>query len=91
MRSSQKAAAIAAALTAPMSRRLGVDSITIETHEAAYEQHERELRASGKHIANAVLTSRAKRFELTDIMITSCAFTGDLRKHEFTGHVTLMK
>ena len=47
--------------------------------------------ASGKHIANAVLTSRTERFELTDIMITSCAFTGDQRKHEFTGHVTLMK
>jgi type VI protein secretion system component Hcp len=47
--------------------------------------------ASGKHIANAVLTSRTERFELTDIMITSCAVTGNQRKHEFTGHVTLMK
>ena len=50
-----------------------------------------QMCASGKHIPRAVLTNRAERFELTDVMVTSCAVTGNQRKHELTGHVTLMK
>lgn len=47
--------------------------------------------ASGQHIPRAVLTSRNERFELKDVIITSCAVSGNQRKHEFKGHVTLMK
>ena len=47
--------------------------------------------ASGKHIPHAVLTTRKGRYELTDVMVTSCAVSGNQRRHELTGHVTLMK
>ena len=47
--------------------------------------------ASGKHIKNAVLGSPNGRYQLQDVVITSCAVTGNERRHEFTGHVTLMK
>lgn len=47
--------------------------------------------ASGKHIPRAVLTTRNGRYELKDVMVTSCAVSGNQRKHELTGHVTLMK
>jgi len=47
--------------------------------------------ASGKHIPRAVLTTREGRYELTDVMVTSCAVTGNQRRHELTGHVALMK
>ena len=50
-----------------------------------------QMCASGKHIPRAVLTTRNGRFELKDVMVTSCAVSGNQRKHEFTGHVTLMK
>jgi type VI protein secretion system component Hcp len=47
--------------------------------------------ASGQHIPRAVLTSRNERFELKDVIVMSCAVTGNMRKHELTGHVTLIK
>lgn len=47
--------------------------------------------ASGEPIASAVLTSRTERFELKDVVVTSCAVTGNQRRHELTGHVTLIK
>lgn len=47
--------------------------------------------ASGKHIKNAVLSSPNGRYQLRDAMITSCAVTGNERRYEFRGHVTLMK
>jgi len=47
--------------------------------------------ASGKHIAKATLTRGVERYELTDVMVTSCAVTGNQRKHELKGHVTLIK
>lgn len=50
-----------------------------------------QMCASGKHIPHAILTTRKGRYELTDVMVTSCAVTGNQRKHELTGHVTLMK
>ena len=47
--------------------------------------------ASGKHIKSAVLSSPSGRYQLTDAAITSCAVTGNERRYEFRGHVTLMK
>lgn len=47
--------------------------------------------ASGQHIPHAVLTVRNQRYELKDVMVTSCAVSGNERRHEFTGHVTLIK
>jgi type VI protein secretion system component Hcp len=47
--------------------------------------------ASGQHIPRAVLTVRNQRYELKDVMVTSCAVSGNERRHELTGHVTLMK
>ncbi len=47
--------------------------------------------ASGKHIKNATLSSPSGRYQLTDAVITSCTVTGNERRYEFRGHVTLMK
>ena len=47
--------------------------------------------ASGEHIPRAVLTSRNERFELKDAIVTSCVVTGNQRKHELKGHVTLIR
>lgn len=47
--------------------------------------------ASGKNIRNAVLNSPDGRYKLEDTVITSCAVTGNERRYEFRGHVTLMK
>lgn len=47
--------------------------------------------ASGKHIKSAVLSSPNGRYQLQDAVITSCAVTGNERRYEFRGHVTLMK
>jgi type VI protein secretion system component Hcp len=50
-----------------------------------------QMCASGKHIPRAVLTSRKGRYEMTDVMVTSCVVSGNERRHELTGHVTLIK
>ena len=47
--------------------------------------------ASGKHIKSAVLSSPNGRYQLQDAVITSCAVSGNERRYEFRGHVTLMK
>ena len=47
--------------------------------------------ASGERIPRAELTVRDQRYELTDFVVTSCAVSGNQRRHEFRGHVTLMK
>jgi type VI protein secretion system component Hcp len=47
--------------------------------------------ASGKHIKSAVLSSPNGRYQLQDVVIASCAVTGNQRVYEFRGHVTLMK
>lgn len=47
--------------------------------------------ASGQHIKKAVLTGPDTRYEMEDVVVSSCAVSGDQRKIEFTGHVTLMK
>jgi type VI protein secretion system component Hcp len=49
------------------------------------------LCASGKHIKSATLSSPNGRYQLSDAVITSCAVTGNERRYEFRGHVTLMK
>jgi len=50
-----------------------------------------QMCASGQHIPRAVLTSRNERFELKDVIVTSCVVSGSQRRHELTGHVTLIK
>jgi type VI protein secretion system component Hcp len=50
-----------------------------------------QMCASGKHIPRAVLTTPNGRYELKEVMVTSCAVSGNQRRHELTGHVTLMK
>ena len=47
--------------------------------------------ASGKHIKSAVLSSPNGRYQVQDAVITSCAVSGNERRYEFRGHVTLMK
>ena len=50
------------------------------------------LCATGKHIKKAKLTGPDNaRYELENVLVSSCAVSGNQRKIEFTGHVTLMK
>ncbi len=47
--------------------------------------------ASGEHIEKAVLIGPGERYVMKDVVISSCAASGDERKIEFRGHITLMK
>jgi type VI protein secretion system component Hcp len=47
--------------------------------------------ASGKRIKSAVLSNPNGRYQLQDVVISSCAVTGNQRTYEFRGPVTLMK
>jgi hypothetical protein len=48
--------------------------------------------ATGKHFAHAVIVARGQRYELSDVVVTSCSIAADgLSKKNYTGHVTLMK
>jgi type VI protein secretion system component Hcp len=50
------------------------------------------LCATGKHIKKATLTGPDNaRYELENVLVSSCAATGNQRKIELKGHVTLMK
>ncbi len=45
----------------------------------------------GTHFTNAVLVVQGKRYELSDVVLTSCTVGDGAMKKDFTGHVTLMK
>ncbi len=47
--------------------------------------------ATGKYFSNAVLVARGQRYELADVVETSCAVADGLVRKNYTGHVTLMK
>jgi type VI secretion system secreted protein Hcp len=47
--------------------------------------------ATGKHFSNAVLVARGQRYELADVVETSCTVADGQIKKNYTGHVTLMK
>ncbi len=47
--------------------------------------------ASGEHINKAVLTGPNLRYEMENVIVSSCAVSGNQRKIELKGHVTLMK
>lgn len=48
--------------------------------------------ATGKHIKKATLTGPDNaRYELENVLVSSCAVSGNQRKIELKGHVTLMK
>jgi hypothetical protein len=45
----------------------------------------------GEHIKDVVLTGQGKRYEMQDVVVTSCTTVNGRRKGELTGHVTLIK
>jgi hypothetical protein len=47
--------------------------------------------ATGTHFAHAVIVARGQRYELSDVVVTSCTVADGLSKKDFKGHVTLMK
>ena len=47
--------------------------------------------APGKHFDDAVLTASGKRYQMQDVVVTSCTVQGSERKWELKGHVTLIK
>jgi type VI protein secretion system component Hcp len=49
------------------------------------------LCASGKHLKSAVLSGPDGRYQMNDVVVSSCAVQGNERKYELKGHVTLMK
>lgn len=76
---------------APATKSIKSFSLTVAEPGNATAAYLTQMCASGRHIPHAVLTTRKGRYELTDVMVTSCAVTGNQRRHEFSGHVTLMK
>jgi hypothetical protein len=49
------------------------------------------LCASGKPIRSAVLNGPDGRYQMNDVVVSSCAVIGNERRYELKGHVTLMK
>jgi type VI protein secretion system component Hcp len=49
------------------------------------------LCASGKRIRSAVLSGPDGRYQMNDVVVSTCAVNGNERKYELKGHVTLMK
>jgi type VI secretion system secreted protein Hcp len=47
--------------------------------------------ATGTHFPHAVVVARGQRYELSDVVVTSCTVAEGLSKKDFRGHVTLMK
>jgi hypothetical protein len=47
--------------------------------------------AQGQHIAKATLRGPRQTVSLDNVVVTSCPGASGERKHEFTGHVTLIK
>ena len=45
----------------------------------------------GTHFPHAVIVAKGQRYELSDVVLTSCTADGALMKKEFKGHVTLLK
>jgi len=45
----------------------------------------------GEHIKDAVLTVQGKRYEMQDVVVTSCTTANGQRRGELKGHVTLIK
>ena len=61
-----------------------------EPGNASTEQLAR-LCASGKPIKSAVLNGPDGRYQMKDVVVSSCAVKGNERRYELKGHVTLMK
>ena len=76
---------------APATDSIKTFSLTVAEPGNATAAYLVKACASGKHIPHAVLTTRQGRYEMTDVMVTSCAVSGNERRHELTGHVTLIK
>ena len=92
--SAAPAAATASEATAPAPATAGeVQTVSFFVPEPGDESTAELARmcASGQHIKSAELGSPSGRYQLKDAVITSCAVTGNQRKYEFRGHVTLMK
>lgn len=47
--------------------------------------------ATGVHFPKAVIVARGQRFELSNVVVTSCTVVDGLARKEFKGHVTLLK
>jgi hypothetical protein len=47
--------------------------------------------ASGKHFPSATLTANGRSYTLQDVVVSSCAVSGEMRTAELKGHVTLIK
>ena len=95
-RQQQPVSAVAEAQPVAMTVTPATDSIKTFSLTVAEPGNETaaylaQMCASGKHIPRAVLTTPNGRYELKDVMVSSCAVSGNQRRHELTGHVTLIK
>jgi type VI protein secretion system component Hcp len=68
-------------------------TVVAEVHESETVANSAMVRAcaSGKHIAKATLAARGQTTEMKDVVVSSCAVVNNMRRFEFSGHVTLMK
>lgn len=70
-----------------------IRTVTFALPEPGHESTEQLARlcASGKPIKSAVLNGPDGRYQMKDVVVSSCAANGNERRYELKGHVTLMK
>lgn len=82
-----------AASGTPVSADASVQSVSVVIPAASSSATQALDRAcaTGEHIKNAELGGRGQRYQMTDVVVSSCAVVGNERKYEFRGHVTVLK
>lgn len=90
-------AAVAAPGTAPVATEPQVGqlaSFSVAFRESPTRASQSPLAracATGKHIPSAAISVRGRSYTLNDVVVSSCASEGEMRRAEFRGHVTLIK
>ncbi len=83
-----------APVAAPSPAQNEGPSFVVNAHDNPNARALLDACASGKHIAQAILTAGGQRYELRDLVVTSCEPVGSGSQRKIvtrTGHVTLMK
>lgn len=93
-RAAPAAAADGQAVTAAAGPKVGDDAtFTVAIRESPSKSSTGRAGdcVKGTHFPHAVIVAKGQRYELSDVVLTSCAVDGSLMKKEFKGHVTLLK
>jgi hypothetical protein len=92
-RATPQAAAEAPPATAVAPPKVGdVATFTVVSREAPSASTDKSgACATGTHFPHAVIVAKGQRYELSDVVVTSCAVADGQTRKNYTGHVTLMK